>query len=300
MKHKMICSAVLMAFGLAVSTAVAYPYETKSGTKKGEAGAAKPVEKAKAKGGCNKPCHKGAKTVADKAKAGSNKPCSGKCGKGCTKDCCKKGATLTAGKDDGGSNGRHMEALLASMPSMKYRIGDEVIHCSKSAEAMAGKSGKAIEYLVGEKAFADKAEAIAKLTALLETEVQTLQTMQFVAGGKCHFCPVTAKSVAKKTNTSLAYRVGGFDFAKKQDAEKALQLVHDAVGEVKIAYKVDGKTYGCSKTAGSKCKKTGKKMTYLVGKEETCCEKSAQLMLTEAKIRTIVETAAAEALTSTS
>ena len=279
MKHKIVCSAVLMAFGLAVSTAVACPYKTKGGTKKGDAVAPTPV---------------------DKAKTGSNKPCPGKCGKDCKKDCCKKRAALTAGKNDGRSNGRHMEAVLASMPSMKYRIGDEVIHCSKSAEAVAGKAGKPIEYLVGEKVLSDKAEAIAKLTALLEKEAETLQTVQFVAGGKCHFCPMTAKSVAKKTNTTVAYRVGGFDFAKRQDADKTLKLVRHAVGEVKMAYKVDGKTYGCSKMAGSKCKETGKKMTYVVGKEETSCEKSAQLMLTEAKIRTIVETAAAEALTSTS
>ena len=58
-----------------------------------------------------------------------------------------------------------------------------------------------------------------------------------------------------------------------------------------MSYKVDGKTYGCDKMAGQKCKKTGKKMTYVVGDEETCCEKTARLMVTEAKIRKIVETA---------
>ncbi len=225
-------------------------------------------------------CKKNAKTVADKAgpaKGGCSRPCSGK--------------AATAASGEGCPVARKVQAVLASMPTMKYRVNGEVTGCSKGAESMAKKAGKPIEFLVGEDVLTDRGEAMVMLTALLDKEAETLQGMQFVAGGKCHRCPVTAKSVAQKPKTTLAYRVGGVDFQKKEDAEKAIASIHGALAAVRMEYKVDGKTYGCSKTAGAKCKKAGKKLTYVVGDEETCCQATAKLKLAETKVRKIVETA---------
>lgn len=270
------------------------------------------------KGGCNKPCgsksttagaekwdgcgpgckcgKKGAKTVADKA---AKSPCQGHGAKttadkakgGCDKPCHGKGATTAS--SEGCPKAKRIQAVLAAMPALKYRVNGEVTGCSKSAESMAKKTGKPIEYLVGEDVLTDRGEANARLIALLEKEAETLQSMQFVAGGKCHRCPVTAKDVAKKAGSTVAYRVGGVDFEKKEDAEKALASIRESLASVRMEYKVDGKTYGCSKTAGAKCKKNGKKLTYVIGDEETICEKTAKLMLTEAKVRKIVESAVA-------
>lgn len=284
MKIKIISSVVAAVLALAVSTALACPYESKSQANKGETTA---KVDAKAKGGCKKGCD-------------------GKCG-------CKKGAKLTANKSDAGSTIRWpltgepiaeedcpvrkaVDAVLASMPAMKYRVGEDITGCSKSAGAMAEKAGKPIKYLVGEEVLSDKAEAVVKLTALLEKEAQTLRTMRFVAGGKCHLCPMTAKSVAKKTNTKVAYRVGGVDFVKKEDAGKALESIKEALAEVKMGYKVGGTTYRCDKTAGAKAEETHKKLTFVIGDEETCCDKTANLMLTEAKVRKIVEAAVTTSL----
>ncbi len=288
----------VLAMGLVVSMTAACPNEKSATAKKGQS--ATTVDY-KAKGGCGKSaatladkskgcgpectgncerCKMSAKTVADKAgraKAGCSKPCGGK--------------ATTASSGAGCPIAKKVQALLASMPSMKYRVNGEVTGCSKSAESMAKKAQKPIEFLVGEDVLTDRGEAIVRLTALLDKEAETLQSMQFVAGGKCHRCPVTAKSVARKSKTALAYRVGGVDFEKKEGAERALASIRDALADVRMEYKVDGKTFGCSKMAGAKCKEAGKKMTYVIGDEETGCQTTAKLKLAETKVRKIVETA---------
>ena len=311
MKHRVIASVVAMAFATVVSTTVACPEHDKTVRK--DEPAAKLVqntvspcgaktattatatvydgrsEVAATATGKSTPCGKKAAALA----AQKDKPCCGKCGKKDAKLAAKGGCSKPCGKSaDGGCPiDKKVEAVLASMPSMKYRVGDEVTGCSKSAKALAKKSGKPLGFVVGDNVLSDEDEALGKLTALLESEAQTMRSLQFVAGGKCSRCPMTAKDIAKKTGTTVAYRVGGVDFSKKADAEKALARINDVIANVKMEYKVDGKTYGCDKMAGSKCKKSGKKMTYLVGSEETPCQVTAKRMLAEAKVRKIVEAA---------
>ena len=291
-------SVFVLAMGLVVSMTTACPNEKSAAAKKGQsvsvaadkatAGYAKSaITVADKSKGCGPECigncewcKKNVKTVADKAgpaKGGCSRPCSGK--------------AATAASSEGCPVAKKIEALLASMPAMKYRVNGEVTGCSKSAESMAKKADKPIEFLVGEDVLTDRGEATARLTALLDKEAETLQSLQFVAGGKCHRCPMTAKSVAVSTKTALAYRVGGVDFKKKEDAEKALASVRDALASVRMEYKVDGKTYGCSKSAGAKCKEAGKKMRYVIGEDETGFQTTAKLKLAERKVRKIVETA---------
>lgn len=286
----------------------------------------KPAEDKTAKGGCNKPCGKSAITVADKpgegktAKGGCNKPCGHKGGKavttghkgcsgGCSKDCCKKkGAALASGKSDGGKTypcpltgkpiteadcpiRKRIESVLTSIPAMKYRIGDEVTRCSKSAKALAEKSDKPIEYVVGENVFSSKGDAIVKLTALFENQADELQAVQYVVDGKPYHCGMSAGKVAKKAHKSMIYRVGGVDFEAQVEAEDALISIESALSNVKLNYKVGDNSYCCGSTAAAKAKETGKKLTYVVGDTETCCEKTAKMKLAEAKVRAIVEAA---------
>ncbi len=274
---------------------------------------------------CDKPCcAKGTKTVSAKTPSGGtkaksgNSPCHGKsgktvsaktspCGKDCDKPCCAKGAKTVAAKagkkgccpkkgktvaDKGGCPiEAKTKAVLASMPAIEYRVGSEVIGCSKSAAAMAEKSGKPLEYVIGKENFNSEGEAKIRLASLLEEAATDMQSMQYVAGGKCGRCPMTAKGIAKSTGTKVAYRVGGVDFEKKEDAERVAKLVADALKSVAMTYKVDGKTFHCDKMAGAKCKKSGKKMTYVIGDQETGCATSAKLMQAQAKVRKIIETA---------
>jgi len=202
--------------------------------------------------------------------------------------CSKSAATTVAyGADD------KVKAILAALPSIKYQVGSEVTGCSYSAAAMAKTAGKPIQYVIGDTVLTDEGEAKVKLTALLEQKLSKLSSMQYAVGGDCVGCPVTAKSMAKKANKTIAYRVGGFDFADKAKAETVAKLVASAADDVKMTYKVDGKSFCCDKMAGSSAKETGKPMTFIVGDQETPCGTSAKLMLTQAKIRAIVAAAAA-------
>ena len=290
MKRTMIAGVLALAF--VASATMACPKHAKDSTD----GTASLV-KIKA------PCS-GSKTIAVDGRSETAKaPCSGKkattvaeivspCGKNCDKPCCGKTAKTVA--DKGGCPvAAKSKSVLASMPAIQYRVGTDVTGCSMSAAAMAEKSGKPLEYVIGDESFKKEGEAIVRLTALLEKAATDMLAVQYVAGGKCGRCPMTAKSVAKSTGTKVAYRVGGVDFDKKEDAQKVAKLVADAAKSAVMTYKVDGKTFHCDKTAGAKCKKSGKSMTYVIGDQETGCAVSAKLMQVEAKVRKIVETAAA-------
>lgn len=317
MKKMLGGTAVALALGLCVSMTWACPGENasaKGGCSKSATTVAlkasdgrsegTPVAKEGCGPDCDMPCC--AKKSAESVKSSAKAKLTAKKKGGCNKSGCgKKGAKTasgtppchamgakTAASDSDCPIGKKVKAILASLPAMRYRVGDEIVGCSKSASAMAEKTGSTLQYVVGEESFADKGAAVAKLTALLEKEASSMQQVQFVAGGKCHQCPMTAKSVAKETKTKLAYRVGGVDFATRKEADAALEKVQEAVKLVKMEYKVGDKKYGCSKTAGAKCKETGAKMTYVIGDEETCCEKTAKMKLAEMKVRTIVEAAA--------
>jgi hypothetical protein len=185
-----------------------------------------------------------------------------------------------------------MDAVLASLPSMKYRVGEEVTECEKSAEEMAVKADKPIKYIVGETAFEKKSDATVALTKALESEIENLVAVQYVVNGKCSKCPLEAKQIAEQSNSHVVYKVAGMECCDKAKAERAAKLAADAVDSVKLSYKVGDQSFCCDKMAGVKAKETGKKITYLVGTEETCCEQTARLMLAHAKIKAIVESAA--------
>jgi hypothetical protein len=294
MKKSLIATLMAIALALQVSSAAACPKESKT-----------------AKG--SQPC--GGKVAAEKGTTAivvSNRVSDGrsevtpehtkstqdtiaKKSKGC---CDKKNAKTVANSSptadtDERPLSKKVNAVLTSLPAMQYRVGDETTLCSKSAAAMADQSGKPIEFVVGDDSFAHKGKAIARLTTLLDEEMESMKSIQFVAGGKCHACPMTAKSVAKSSNMPLKYRVAGVDFDKKSDAQQAKDAIVKAVADVAMSYKVDGQTYGCDKMAGAECKKTGKHMTFVVGGTETDCQATAKLRLTEARIRKMIEVAAA-------
>ena len=184
-----------------------------------------------------------------------------------------------------------VQSVLASLPHIEYRIGDKTTTCGYSAEEMAASASKPIQFVIGDATFDSKGEAMVKLTSLLEKEIDGLKSMQYVAGGSCGGCPMTAKRNAEKSGTKVMYRVAGVDFKDKATAQAVLAKLPAVVESVSMEYKVDGKKYGCSKTAGAKCKEAGKEMTYVIGSQETQCQMTAKMMLMETLVRKLVETA---------
>lgn len=217
--------------------------------------------------------------------AGPGGGSSGGCG-GCSKPCGQAGV-VTA------SDSEAAKAVLASMPTVKYRVGDKSMCCPNAASVAAKTENKPVEYVVGEEAFKTQAEADAKLVVLYEKEIESMTSLQFSVGGESTQCPETAKSLAEKSKGTIAYKVGGVEFTDKTKAKAAVKLVADAASTVKMSYKVDGKPFCCDKMAGSAAKETGKPIVFVVGSEEVSEEPAAKLMYAQARIRAIVEAATA-------
>jgi enamine deaminase RidA (YjgF/YER057c/UK114 family) len=185
-----------------------------------------------------------------------------------------------------------VQAVFTSLPSVKYRVGDQTVACGESAKKMAADAGKPIQYVVGDQVFENRHDAMARLAGLLEAEAEAMQSVQYSVGGECSRCPMTAKSMADKANKPIRYRVAGVDFADKDMAEKAVQLVKDAAAGVKLSYKVGEKSFCCDKMAGAEAKKVSAPVHYVVGESEVADDAEAQVVLVNERIRTMVEAAA--------
>jgi len=182
-----------------------------------------------------------------------------------------------------------VNAVLTSLPAMRYRVGTEETGCPKSAEELAARGGMNIVYVVGEKSFEGKGEATVALASSLEAEIESLQVVQTVVDGKAISCPHAAKEMAKNDSTTVTYRVGGVEFSDKVKAEFAAKLAANAAATVKLSYKVGDASFCCDKMAGAKSKEIGKPVLFVVANEETCCKDVARLLLAQARIRAIVE-----------
>jgi uncharacterized Zn-binding protein involved in type VI secretion/bacterioferritin-associated ferredoxin len=228
------------------------------------------------------PCGSHATTVADGEKA----PCAKAAGEPCPCPHSKAKAVTLA------SDNERVNGVMAALPKVQYKVGDQVMCCSKTAAMIAEKDHKTVQYVVGEETFEKEGDAEAKLASVLEAKLAEMQAVQYAVGGDCVKCPVTAKSLAKEKKAEVAYRVAGIDFQDQEKAEKAAGQVTEALQAVKISYKVDGQSFCCDKMAGMKVKETGKPMLYVVGEEETPCDQHAKLLLAHAKIQAAVVAAA--------
>lgn len=217
--------------------------------------------------------------------AGPGGGSSGGCS-GCSKGCQKSAGSVA-------SDSEASRAILASMPTMKYRVGDKSMCCPNAASVAAKTENKPVEFLIGDEAFKTQAEAETKLVALYEKEIATLTSLQYSVGGESTQCPETAKGLAEKNKAAVAYKVGGVEFTDKAKADAAVKLVADAASAVAISYKVDGKPFCCDKMAGAASKESGKPIVFVVGSEEIAEESAAKLVYEQAKIRAIVAAASA-------
>jgi hypothetical protein len=250
--------------------------------------------------GCSTPCSncphaQKAQTVA----AEGNSPC----GKGCSTPCSKcphaqKAQTAAHGTGSGGNSGccskGKAKALLASLPAIQYRVGEETTSCSKQAQSMAKANGGSIQYVVGEEAFSTEDEAKAKLLNAIEEQIKTLQTVRYQVGDEYMQCPMSARKAAAAKKAAMAYSVAGFSFDDQAKAEKVAARVKEAVESVKLQYKVGDETFCCDKKANERSKETGKPVHFLVGDKELDCPTDAMRLFAEAKVAAIVEAAASE------
>jgi hypothetical protein len=181
-----------------------------------------------------------------------------------THDCCKA------------SFDKAVAGVMNAMPSMTYRVGEMDTPCFKSATAKAGKDGK-VQYLVAGKAYDAETEATVALAGLLEKEIENLQVVQLSVGGKSYGCSMSAKA-ALKDGEKMKYRLAGFDFATKEQAEKAQKIINcklkgcdsdcikDCVKNFPAKLTADGKKAGCNPN----CNMGKAKATTASAKDSPC------------------------------
>ena len=138
-----------------------------------------------------------------------------------------------------------------------------------------------------------------------------LPQMNYVVAGKTYDCKQkaftalvenTESYVAKFTTPSKCATSGKTTIAGEScgcpvDAGKKTELVSAAIKDMKMTYKVGKESTCCSKSAGEMVKKSGEKMVYVVAGEETCCEMTARLNLAKAKYAAAVKAIATTAST---
>ena len=161
--------------------------------------------------------------------------------------------------------------VINALPQMTYRVGSFETCCSKTAAAKAGVDGK-VQFIVSAKPYDSETEASIALAELLENEIKTLKTVQFAAGGKAYGCPLSAKA-AVKNGQQMQYRLAGFDFATKEEADLALKVIN-----CKLAGCEKDCLSGCLKgvrQAGAKsgCNKGWAGAKTVAAAQKPCCVK---------------------------
>ena len=195
------------------------------------------------------------------------------------KKCCKD-KTCEKGKDckDGvcpssSCDSAKFASAMKALPKMTYLVGTESTCCNESAASLASKLNAPIQYVVGEETFASKPEAMDTLISTTEKMVEA-----FVTPSTCHVSGTT--SIA---GTKCPCSVKAGEIAKQ--VSKATQLVS-------LTYVVGEESCNCPNKAAALAKQAGSEVTYVVGNEETCCNKTARLNLARAKYFAAVKAAA--------
>jgi hypothetical protein len=166
-----------------------------------------------------------------------------------------------------------IEAAMAKLPKMTYKVGDETTECAKEAAKLAEQSGAKIEFVVGDKTFEDKQKSFVTLVKTTE---------EFVDGFAApHKCSVTG-----------ATTVAGTECDCPVEAEKRAKVVRTAMAQVRMTYLVGEKSCDCPIEAKKLAKEDGAATCYLVNGEKTECQYTARLNLARAKYKAAVQAAA--------
>jgi hypothetical protein len=195
----------------------------------------------------------------------------------CAKTC---SGNRTAGK----SNCSKGTAGCCAMPTMQYKVGDEVLSCPKAADKLAQEKGAPIVYLVSGKEYSDKNDALKAYADVVEEHLKSVTTVRYMVGDKCVGCPMEARELAKTSGGTVKYCVAGVIFEDQAKADQAAKEAAKAAEAVQMTTLVDGKPYTCDKAAAEACHKSGHKPEYAVGECKTSCRMTARIELAKARI----------------
>ena len=241
----------------------------------------------------------------------------------CPSGKCPSQSTSAVAQQEGGCSG--------GCPSQS--VAKEGGCCSQSAVATVAKQeeGKSCSQCPSQSAVATVAaqEKSECSQCPVEKAMANLPKMTYKVGKESTCCDKSAAAMAKKSEKPIHFVVGDKTFEKKDKAYVALvesteafvtkfttackceksgkttiagtscgcpveagkktELVKTAIKDMKITYKVGKETTCCNKSASELVKKSGEKMTYVVAGKETCCNLEARLNLAKAKYAAAVK-----------
>lgn len=223
-----------------------------------------------------------------------------KAGESAAKGCCSAKLASADGKGACASKaGASCAVACGSMPKMMYKVGDKTVCCPKEAADLVKGDAK-IEYVVADKTYTDKGEALVAYADVLDKHLAKITTVTYGVGDETMQCPMAAKDLASKMDKPVAYRVGTASFEDQAKADKAAKDAREAADKVKMVMTVDGKPVeGCPVDAKATACKESKKVEYAIGEVKTECDKTARVELAKAKITAAVQQIASAATPST-
>lgn len=172
----------------------------------------------------------------------------------------------------------------ASIPRMKYAVGDATTCCPQEAQTLAKGDAKAIRFVVGESKFESEAEAQGAYAKALDSYLGEITSVKYAVGKECVACPMSAQELAKKEGQPLRYRLASFDFASREKADDAAKSARAAAENIHLAMMVGEKSFECPMSAADTAKSEGKKVEYCVNGKKSECKSSANVELALAKI----------------
>jgi hypothetical protein len=163
-----------------------------------------------------------------------------------------------------------IEAAMAKLPKMVYKIDGKTACCPKSAVALADKSGSTVKYGVADKTFDNERLAFVALVEATEHFVDDFATPR-----KCKVSGTTS--------------VAGKSCRCPVEAQKTARLVKSAMEKVAITFVVGEKECKCPTEAKRLAEESGAETFYVVNGEKSKCNYHARLNLARAKYRASVE-----------
>lgn len=184
--------------------------------------------------------------------------------------CCSEKASAVVAEGDATEGVCPVTLAMSELPTMVYAVGEQKVCCEKMAGELAKKESDSVHYVVAEKAYDTKPEAMKALVEKTETMVNA-----YVAPKKC----------SESGNTTIA----GKTCSCPVETAARVEAVESAVKTVSMKFVVDGQEAACGNCAAARSKETGKPVEYVVAGESTTCEMTARLNLARAKYKAAVE-----------
>lgn len=177
--------------------------------------------------------------------------------------CAAKSASLTASAKSCGAKSASLTASAGCDPSDCTRLvsgsGCDATHVVyrvaleegakdyfDRSEAMKAAGSNSVQFVALGTSYEDEREAQMAMLASLHERLQSFTTIQNVVNGESVACCATAAKMAKKSGSTVEYRVANRTFATKDQAEAYLGKIQAAIAAIQLTDAEGHAVEGCA------------------------------------------------------